>query len=230
MPRPTVLLAAGAAALLVAPATASAVTGTISKTCYMHVPTRGSEPVVVALSGGTPNAGYVLAATIPGKGLGSAGSTSGDFDATGNATAVIKDVSMPGGSINPSKGRKIDLSVKDYGAGAVETPLGSTLVTTLSLNVSTKPRNIRRRRLVSVSGTPFAGQALSAFVVKGSSTKVLRRIPLGKANACGYVSRKAIVAPRTFKIGSYRLYVNAGRKLVKKRAIYSTFSIYSLGF
>jgi hypothetical protein len=230
MPRPTLLVAAGAALLLAVPASASAVTATLNQSCYMRVPTRGSEPVVIALSGGTPNANYLVAATIPGKGIGSAGSVSGTFDATGSATATITDISMPGGSITPSKGRKVDLSIKDYGAGAVETPIGSTLVTTLSMDIATKPKNIRLRREVSVSGTPFANQALSAFVVKGSSSKVLRRIPLGKANGCGYVSKKAIVAPKTYKIGSYRLYVNAGKTLTKTKAIYSTFSIYSLGF
>ena len=54
------LLAVGAAV----PAAASAtVTGTISQACYSRVPQRGTQPIVVTLTGGTPNANYILSAT-----------------------------------------------------------------------------------------------------------------------------------------------------------------------
>jgi hypothetical protein len=54
---------------------------------------------------------------------------------------------------------------------------------------------------------------------------VLRRIPLGTANACGFATRKAIVAPGSYRPGTYRLYVNAGRSLDKAKAIHSSFRI-----
>lgn len=216
------------AALIALPTTAdAAVTGVVSKKCHSHIPAGNSEPVVVTLSGGTPNAGFVLAATVPGRGTGSAGSTSGTFDATGSAVATITSVSLPGGSINPSKGRKIDLSVKDFGAApdGLETQLGSTLVTNLTMAVDSGPRSARAKRLVSVSGTPFANQALSAFITKTNSTRVLKRIPLGRANVCGYADALAVVAPPSRAPGKYRLYVNAGTRLVKSKALYYTFSI-----
>lgn len=230
MTRSTVLgvLTTGAALIALPTASAAAaVTGVVSKKCYSHIPAGDSEPVVVSLSGGTPNAGFVLAATVPGKGTGSAGSTSGTFDATGSAVATIRSVSLPGGGITPSKGRRIDLSVKDFGAApdGLETRLGSTLVTNLTMAVDSGPRSAKAKRLVSVSGTPFANKALSAFITKANSTRVLKRIPLGRANACGYADALAIVAPPSRAPGSYRLYVNAGTTLRKSKALYYTFSI-----
>jgi hypothetical protein len=230
MPRRTSLLgaAAGAAVLLAIPATASAVTGTISQPCYSHIPLKGSDPVVVALTGGTPGANYLVYATVPGKGSGSAGSVSGTFDEAGNATASITDVFPPGGSIDPIKGRAITLAVKDYGVAgdAVETPLGQTLITNIALDVKTKPRNPRSARKVTVSGTPFAGQPVYGFITKGSSNRVLRRFSLGTGDVCGYTSKKAVVAPTNYAAGTYKLYVNAGAKLNKSAAIQSGFRIY----
>jgi hypothetical protein len=217
--------ATAAAALLAAPGSALAVTGAISKPCFSHIPTKGSEPVTVALSGGTPNARFLMAATVPGRGTGSAGSISGNFDAVGNATASINNVVPPGGTINPTAGRKIQLSVQDYGAGGTEVPLGTTRITNLTMDVSSSPRSPRAHRLVTVSGTPFANQTLYGFVTKPGSSRVLRRIPLGRSNVCGYVSARRVVAPKTYRRGSYRFYINAGSTLHKTKALSFGFRI-----
>jgi hypothetical protein len=228
MPRRTSVLGivAGATVLLAAPATASAVTGTVTQACYSHVPLHGSDPVVVNLTGGTPGADFLVSATDPGKDPGSAGSTTGTFDAAGNATAQVTDVFPPSGSIDPIKGQAIALSVKDYGEAApVDTPLGSTLITNLVMDVSSKPRNPRSARRVTVSGTPFAGKHVYGFVTQGSSNKVLRRFSIGTGNTCGWVSAKAVVAPSPYRTGTFRLYVNAGRKLNKAAALGTAFRI-----
>lgn len=216
----------GAAVSLAVPATAAAVTGTISAPCYSHVPTRGTQPVVVSLSGGTPGADYIVAATVPGKGTGSAGSTDGTFDAAGNAIAQITDVFPPNGTIDPTKGQQIQISAQDFGAGGVDTPIGTTLITNIAMDVADHPTSPRKRRRVRVSGTPFANRHVYAFVVKGKSRHVLRRISLGKADVCGFVSHKGVVAPRPVHYGKYRLYVNAGRKLNKSKAIHMSFRIF----
>ena len=87
MSRRTSLIGAAAvvAMSLAAPSAAMAVTGTISAPCYSHIVGSGTQPLIGGLTGGTPGAGYVMAATAPGKGLGSQGSASGNFDAAGNA-------------------------------------------------------------------------------------------------------------------------------------------------
>lgn len=222
--RATLLVALAAA---IGPASALAVTGSANKACYSHVPTKGSEPVVVSLAGGVPGAGFVVAATIPGKGWGSAGSASGTYDAAGNATAQITDVTTPSGTIDPVKGGRIALSVRDFtAAGPVDTQLGTVLVTNLAITVASKPTNPRKRRRVTVSGTPLAGRRLFGFVVKGKSRHVLRRFSLGRANVCGYASVKAVVAPSPVRYGRFRLYVNAGRKLAKTRALGYRFRVY----
>jgi hypothetical protein len=56
---------------------------------------------------------------------------------------------------------------------------------------------------------------------------VLRRISLGTANVCGFVTRKAVVAPRSFRNGTYRLYVNAGSTLNKPASLAYSFRISS---
>ncbi|WP_354697684.1 hypothetical protein [Paraconexibacter sp. AEG42_29] len=230
MIRLPLLGAAGAAALLVVPASAAAaVTGTLDQKCYSHIPAGGSEPIVAALSGGTPNAPFQLGAGAPGKAFGSSGSVTGTFDATGSATATLRDVAFPGGSSKPSKGRKVNLSVVDNGAGGAVSSVGSALVTNLAIDVDAGPKKARSSRLVSISGTPFANQALSAFIVKGSSTRVLKRIPLGRSNACGFADTKAVVAPPTRTPGSYRLYINAGKTLKKSLALGYAFKITRTG-
>jgi hypothetical protein len=218
-----------AALSLAAPAAASAVAGTVGKPCYTHVPlaktATSTEPIVVTLTGGTPNANFLVAATAPGKGSGSAGSASGTFDALGNGTAAITDVFPPSGSIDPIKGDAIVISASDFGAGGVETPIATTRITNLSMDVATTPRSPRKKRKITVSGTPFAGQALFGFVVKGTNPKILRKISLGKADGCGYLVGKGVVAPKSFKRGTYRLYVNAGPKLNKDLALAFSFRI-----
>lgn len=214
-----------AAALLAIPAAAQAVTLTPSKGCYTNVPTRGGEPLVTTLTGGTPGGRFQVAATVPGKGTGSAGSISGNFDAAGNAVAAIPNPGMPRTTIDPSEGQTLRLSVQDYGSGAPAVEAGAVKITTLAIDVSSRPRSPRRRRSVRVSGGPFAGQTLYGFVVKPNGRRVLRRVRLGRTNGCGYVSHRSVVAPRSFRRGNYRFYVNAGRTLRKSRAIYTSFSI-----
>jgi hypothetical protein len=227
--RTSLIGAATVAALSLAPPSAAtaAVTGTISAPCYSHIVAQDTQPVVVGLTGGTPGAGFVMAATAPGKGLGSQGSTSGNFDAAGNAIATIESIFPPSGSIDPLKGDVVAITIKDFGVTpAVDTLLGQTLITNLGLDVSTTPRNPRAKRTVRVSGTPFAGKKLYGFVVKGTSRKILKRFSIGTGNVCGYASTKAVVAPKTFRHGTYRLYVNAGTKLDKPNAIMSGFRIF----
>ncbi|MGH2895390.1 MAG: hypothetical protein ACRDPM_19290 [Solirubrobacteraceae bacterium] len=224
-------VAVTAAASLAIPAAASAVTGTLNQACYTHVPTRGSQPIVVSLTGGTPGAGYVVSASVPGKGLGTAGSADGNFDAAGNATAEITDVSPPSGTIDPTRGQRIDVSVQDFGVtGFPVVPIGQTLVTTLSMNVSDRPTNPRAHRLVRVSGAPYARRRVYGFITRTRSNHVLRRIALGRGDVCGFVSAKAIVAPPGYRAGTYRLYVNAGKKLDKRNALWSSFRIYRRAF
>jgi hypothetical protein len=226
-PRRTVLAVAGGAlvALGAAVPAADAATGAVDKACYSHIPTRGSEPITVTLSAGTPGANFLVAATVPGKGVGSAGSVSGTFDAAGNGTAQITNVSPPSGTIGPTKGQAVTISVQDFGAGGVDTPIATATITNIALSVGSRPRSPRARRTVTVSGTPFANQDMYGFVVKGTSRTVLRRIHLGRTNACGFVTTKAVVAPRSYRPGSYRLYINPGRSLDKAKAIGSRFSI-----
>lgn len=216
---------ATAVALLAVPAAASAVTLSANRTCYTHLPTKGSEPIVTTLAGGTPGANFIVAATAPGKGLGSAGSATGTFDAAGNGTAQIMNVSPPSGTINPTKGQTVRLSVRDFGAGGAAVDLAQVQITNLALDVKTTPRSPRKRRQVTISGTPFAGQRLYGFVVKGTSRRVLRRVSLGRANACGYVKSRQVVAPRSFRRGTYRFYVNPGRSLAKSKSLGTGFTI-----
>ena len=217
------LVAAGL--LVMAPAASAAVTATLNQACYTHIPTAGSDPIVAALAGGTPGANFILAAAGPGKATGSSGSTTGTFDAAGNATAQITNISPPSGTIGPTRGQAVNLVVQDFGAGGAEQPVGQAMVTNLAMSVASRPRSPRARRQVSISGTPFAGQRMYGFVVKGTSRRVLRRISLGTANACGFVTARQIVAPRSFRPGTYRLYINPGRSLDKARALGSRFSI-----
>lgn len=118
--------------------------------------------------------------------------------------------------------------MQDYGAGGQEVPIGSALITNLALSISSTPRSPRAHRKVAVSGTPFANQTLYGFVTKPGSSVVLRRVPLGRANACGYVSARRVIAPRRYRRGSYRLYVNAGPKLHRSKALAFAFRIGSI--
>jgi hypothetical protein len=218
--------AATLASLIAASAAVAAPTVTLDRACYAHVPTKGSQPIIAQLAGGTPGANFVLNATVPGKGLGSAGSASGVFDAAGNAQAEIDDIFPPSGTIDPDKGEPIQISIQDFGAGGVDTPLATTLVTTISISVSNKPRSPRRKRRLRVSaGDFFAGKTLYGFITKPHSKHVLRRFKVGKGNVCGFATTRAVVAPSNFKPGNYRVWVNAGRKLNRKLGLAYGFRI-----
>src|SRR5688500_1198199 len=86
-----------AAASLCLPATAlAAPTVTLDQACYAHLPAGGSEPIVATISGGTPGGEFAL--TARGRNGGTAGSTTGTFDAAGNALAGIENVAPPSGT------------------------------------------------------------------------------------------------------------------------------------
>src|SRR5689334_9114102 len=106
-------------ATALAPATAGAATVTLDKPCYGHIPAGGSEPIVATITGGTPNGRFQLIFTAPGKGSGSAGSQSGDFDAAGNATVTYENIFPPHTTISPIPGQRVDVSITDYGADGV---------------------------------------------------------------------------------------------------------------
>jgi hypothetical protein len=217
--------------LLALPASASAITATVNQRCYTDVPTKGSQPVVVSVAGGTPGATFQVNATIPGKGTGSDGFQDGTFDANGDGTVTIDDVTPPSGTIDPTRGQTVLLSVEDFGtANPQDVPVGQTLVTTYALSVSDKPTDPHARRVITISGTPFAGRRLWGFVTTSRGTKVLHRFPLGTGDVCGYVRSKAVVAPPDFRVGTYRLYVNAGRRLDKPQAIDVSFQIFQRFF
>jgi hypothetical protein len=223
-------LAATAVTLATLVATASAAaapTVTLDRPCYSHLPTKGSQPIVAQITGGTPNADFLLSAEAPGQAAGSSGSASGTFDAAGNATAEITDIFPPSGTIDPDRGEALEIDIQDFGAGTPATPAASTLVTTIAISVANKPTSPHRKRRVRVSaGNVFAGQTLYGFVTKLHSKHVLRRFRVGKANVCGFASTRAIVAPRDFRTGKYRLWINAGRKLNRKLALGFAFRIF----
>ena len=220
-------LAIALAALSIVPATASATPAVLlDRPCYAHLPTSGSEPIAATITGGTPGAGFLLSVAGPGKATGSSGSVSGTFDAAGNATAQITGVTPPSGTIDPTKGEQVRLTLQDFGAGGAETAVGNALVTTIAIAVSSTPRSPRAHRLLRVSaGGAFAGKVLYGFITKPGSSRVLRRFRIGKANVCGYASTRAVVAPRSFRAGAYRVYVNAGKKLDKPHALGYSFTI-----
>ena len=224
---PRVLFAATASSLLIAGSASAAPVVTLDQACYAHLPGRGSEPITANITGGTPGAEFVL--TARGKDGGTAGSTSGTFDAAGNAFAQLDGVSPPSGTTKPTKGQTLQLSIQDFGAGGADTPVATALITNIAMQVAAKPRNPRLRRTIRVSaGRAFARKKLFGFVTKPGSGRVLRRIKLGRANVCGFASTRAVVAPRGQGSGSFRLYVNAGRRLDKPRAVAFSFRIIRL--
>ena len=179
---------------------------------------------MATIAGGTPGGEFTL--TARGRNGATAGSTSGTFDAAGNAVAGIENAAPPSGTSNPSKGEALEISIQDFGAGTPDTPAANALITNISMAIAARPRNPKLRRQVRVSaGRAFAGRTLFGFVTKPGSGKVLRRVRLGKANVCGYVKAREVVAPRGSGGGSYVLYVNAGRRLNKDRAIAFSFRI-----
>jgi len=222
MPRPTSALAALVPAVLlvplVLPAGAAAVpTADVLLACHAHSPLGGpDEPIDVALSGGEPGAAFRVLATRPGRPAGSVGSAGGTYGADGDATVRIPRLAGIGSA--PTAGRAVEIAVQD--AAGVVTPVAETLATTFAVDVAASPSRLGARRVVRVSGTPFADRRLSAFLVRGSGTKVLRRISLGTADACGYVRRSVAILPRGLRSGSYRVWVGPGTKLRRTAALY----------
>ncbi|MDO9406805.1 hypothetical protein [Patulibacter sp.] len=206
-----------AAALAVPTVASAAVTGSVLLPCHSNSPLGSAdEPIEVGLSGGTPGAAFRVLASLPGRRAGGVGSTTGTFDGDGDATARILRLGGLGRAV--SAGRPVALAVQE-GAGAPVT-VAETLVTNFTVDVATHPTGPGARRRVRVSGTPFAEQRVSAFLVRASGGPVLRRTPLGRADACGFLRRTVAVAPRSLAPGAYRVYVGTGTKLRRSQAIY----------
>ena len=215
---------AAAAFFAITGTAAAAPAVTVDRQCYGHLPSRGSEPISAVVTGGTPGADFNLLAR--GRSGQTVGSTSGTFDAAGTANAQILGVRPPSGTTQPTKGERITFVVQDTGT-QTETQSASALVTTISMSVSSKPRNPRLPRTIKVSGgRVFARKTLYGFVTKPGSGRVLRRVRVGKANLCGYASTKKVVAPRGAGAGNFRIYVNPGTKLNKPNAVYFSFRIF----
>src|SRR4051794_32033908 len=98
------VLAGAVLSLSMAPVASAAISGSVDKPCYTHVPVIGTDPTAVTLAGGTPGAHFIVNATARGKSLGSARPADGTFDAAGNGTAQLTDVSPPSGSTRAIKG------------------------------------------------------------------------------------------------------------------------------
>jgi hypothetical protein len=231
MPRPLALAAAPSLAVLAlaaVPAAGQASTIAPAQQCVSSLfdssAVRTSyQPMTGTISGGVPGGRF----TISGKG-GQASFFSGTFDAAGNAAYSITSYGSSG--IKPSKGRTVTLEVSEPING-VSTVTGQTnikkSVVALDFDI-TSPRRLSAKRSVKVSGTPFAGKTVYAFVVRGTKgKKVLRKVSLGKTNACGYTSRKVSLF-RTSRpsTGTYTVYLNAGSKLNKSASIYKRISVY----
>lgn len=211
---PRTLLGAVAlgAALTAVPATASAATITPLKSCYSRVPTKGSEPIVVALAGGIPGGRY-QAYGVNGK----ASSAVGNFDAAGNAVAAIPNFST--GTIEASRGRTIQVAVREfppYGAPPVPEQFAAVKVTNVALTIARTPRAAFRARRIEVSGlTPLTGTR-TMYASWYSGKRLVKRIKLGVANACGYVSVRRSLIPRT-RSTKFTLRVHAQKRYTSKK-------------
>ncbi|MGE4428549.1 MAG: hypothetical protein AB7G37_19010 [Solirubrobacteraceae bacterium] len=212
MSRRIIAAAVPTAALLAfaVPASTQAATITPTKACYTRVPTKGSEPIVVNIAGGVPGGRFQIY-----QPEGKAGSTTGNFDAAGNATTALTNFST--GSINPSKGRSLQINVREFTPGGiVESGSTSVKITNLALKLNSKPRSAYARRTWRVSGvTPLSGgKVLYASWRRGSKT--VKRIRLGKANDCGYLKTKKAAIPRS-KYKKFKLYVHSGKRYSSKK-------------
>ncbi len=221
MPRPALLAAAllgVPAALLGAPTPGSAaISGSVLLPCHSNSPLGSrDEPIETALDGGTPGATFRLVASLPGRATGGVGAATGTFDADG--TATVRITRLGGLGTRPMPGRTVALAVQE-GSGPVVS-VAETRVTNLSVDVATRPARLGARRLVRVSGTPFSGARLSAFLVRASGGPVLRRTALGRADDCGWLRRTAAVLPRSLPRGAYRVYVGTGSRLRRSAALY----------
>jgi hypothetical protein len=211
--------------LAAAPALSSAATITPDRACYSNVPTQGSQPVNVGITGGNPNARFLVFG-VGGK----AGSQTGTLDASGNASATITG-SLSTGGISPSKGKTIQLAVNEYPVGAPSGQTGAVniKVTNAALDVNIKRRNPFARATWTVSGlTPLFGQGtLYASYTKGTkSRKVIKRIKLGTPkNACGYL-RVSKVPPPSKRTGTWTIWVHVGKKFVEKQSLATSIRVY----
>lgn len=227
MPRPSALVAAPAIAVLglaALPAVGTASTVAPAAPCVSSLFQNGTstrQPMTGTITGGVPGGLF----TISGKG-GEASFFSGTFDAAGNAQYAITSYGTSG--IKPSKGRTVTLEVKE--------PINGVSVVTGSAQIKkslialqydiTSPKSLKARRSVKVSGTPFANANLYGFVVRKKGGKTVKRVSLGKSNACGYTSRKvAFFDTSRPGTGAYTLYVNASKKLDKNTAVSRGFTV-----
>lgn len=218
VPASAVLLPVALVVPLALPATVAAVpTASVLQSCHSHAALGGAdEPIEVALAGGEPGAAFRVLAARAGRPAGSLGAVAGTYDADGDATVRI--TRLRGIGPTPGAGRSVVIAVQDA-AGAV-TPVAETLVTAWSVDVAAAPRRLGARRVVRASGTPFADVRLSAFLVRGSGSKVLRRVSLGTADGCGYVRRSVAILPRGLRPGAYRVWVGPGTRLRRSDAVY----------
>lgn len=214
------LAVTGAVLALALPSAASAGTLTVSQACYVHVPPpfghSESQPINVAVTGGTPGDDFQVVAGDSGQ----FGSATGTFDGAGNGVAQLTGVFPPSGSINPLSGDAIPLHVVDFTSGGqVTIATGSTLMTNLAIQVAAKPSNPYRKRVIRVSGlTPLAGPGplYASFASGYHGTKIIKRIKLGTPNACGYLRAKKVLPPR-HGVHKWVMYVHVGKSFSKSR-------------
>ena len=74
----------------------------------------------------------------------------------------------------------------------------------------------------------YRGHAL--YLAKGGCLKAMIAELFGRADGCGLASKRAVVAPKHFRVGNYRLYVNPGRKLKKSSALAYGFRLFTRTF
>lgn len=160
------------------------------------------------------------------------------FDANGRA-ALPRGIPFTN-SPPAGPGETFNLSIQDASPSDVphpETPLGTTKVASLNLEVVRRSGtgaavSLSRPHPVVVSGAPFANKTMYGFIVQYKfkagrfmgdpaprSRKVLRRFKLGKADECGYVAKKKVLAAKVPSGYRTQLYVNAGPKLDKPHAL-----------
>jgi hypothetical protein len=216
--RITALAVTGAALALALPSAASAGSLAVNQACFVHAPPpighSESQPINVAVSGGTPGDNFQVVAGDSGQ----FGNTTGTFDGAGNGAATLTDVFPPSGSINPLPGDVVPLHVVDFTpAGEQVIATGQTLITNLAIQVASKPSNPYRKRVIRVSGlTPLAGPGplYASFASGYHGTKIIKRIKLGTPNACGYLRTKKVLPPR-HGVHKWVMYVHVGTSFSK---------------
>ncbi len=219
------------AAGVAVPASADAAVMTASPLAACYAAPHGTvPPISVPLSGGGASDGYVLSATYPNTpaGHGDAGSTDGNFDASGNATAVLSDISPYNDDrLYPTPGSPVALDVEDYtqDQGTVTTSIGSILVSEEGVDIALSPLNPSKPRFVTAADLAWAGKPVYGFVTNRAGTKLLRRFAIGRGNTCGYVKRKVLATPPHARVGRYVLWVGVGRRLQKSSDLKETFAI-----